>query len=243
MRLIHWRKGWYVPIQQKRFRLGRDLCAYCGLNTATQREDPIPRNIYPESLRAQLQLLKIPACAACNRAKSKVDNALRDYLLMDIDSSEHAVVQELFQSKMITAVTENHVRLLDGFYQGIDVPAFTREGGLAGLTYSVPADLEPVYKAVNWLTRGLHWAATGVSVSAASTSVKLVDRYDRLDLMVKLATLGFTDRFSQGGPFTTGWIVVSSGTIYWAHVFLDSVLFYCKTDSPAVAPVAHQPLL
>ncbi|MDP9370731.1 MAG: hypothetical protein M3Q03_21095, partial [Chloroflexota bacterium] len=72
-----------------------------------------------------------------------------------------------------------------------------------GSSPSAPDDLEPLSKVVNWVTRGLHWAATGVSVPAAATSVKVVDRYKRLDLVGKLAALGLTDRFSQGSSFTT----------------------------------------
>ncbi|MDP9370732.1 MAG: hypothetical protein M3Q03_21100 [Chloroflexota bacterium] len=107
-----------MPIQQRPFRLKHDPCAYCGRNTATQSDVPIPRYLYPESLRTQLQfqLLKVPACRACNRAKSRGENALRDFLLIDIDKSDGALAQELFAAKMLTTVTDHHAQVLDELY-------------------------------------------------------------------------------------------------------------------------------
>jgi len=206
------------------------------VTVATQREDPVPRGLYPKRERAKLQLLKIPACADCNSTKSRVDNALRDFLVIDLDSSAHAVAQEVFREKMASAVSGNHVRLIDDFYNGEHAPIFNREGNFDGTAYAIPADFVPVYEAVNWLTRGLHWAAFGVSIDAASTKVSLVDRYKRLDVVVKLATLGWTDVFEQGDPFKVSWLVAPSGTVYWAHVFFGSVLFFCRTQLAPIAP-------
>ena len=124
-----------MGIEQKRFKVGRDLCAYCGVNIATQREDPVPRGLYPKRARAQLQLLKNPACSDCNGAKTRVDNALRDFLVIDLDCSAHAVAQEVCAEKMASGVTGNHVRLIDDFYTGEDAPVFNREGNFDGTAY------------------------------------------------------------------------------------------------------------
>ena len=118
------------------------------------------------------------------------------------------------------------------FFHGSNIPTFTREGHYDGLAYAILANLDPVLDAVAWITRGLHWQIFGDSIEFTSTKVILVDRYARLDTIVKMAVQGWTDHFTQGDPFTTGWIVAPSGTIYWAHVFFDSVLFLARTRLP-----------
>src|SRR5262249_34719128 len=126
-------------IKQPRFRTGQAMCAYCGSEVSSQREDPIPRNLYPSHLRSTVQLLKIPACATCNVTKSQFDNFLRDFLVIDIDSGAHPVAAKVFDEKMISAVIENHVRLLDEFYGGFDVVVGDRTGSHLTLGYAVKA--------------------------------------------------------------------------------------------------------
>lgn len=182
-------------------------------------------------LRARLQMLVIPSCRPCNDAKSRVDATLWDFLLTDIDSSEHPVARQVFEDKMMTAVSDNHVRLLDDFYQGKNVPVFNQVGDYDynGKGFAIPANFEPVYAAVEWLSRGLHWGAFGVNVDSASTDVKLVQRNQRMDTIEQMAVMGWTGSFHQGGPISTGWILTPSGTVYWAHSFFDSVLFLART--------------
>lgn len=218
-----------MTIARSRWKLGKALCAYCGTAVATTRDHPVPENLYPVELRARLQMLVVPSCRPCNDAKSRVDGTLRDFLLIDMDSSEHPVVRQVFQDKMMTAVSDNHVRLLDGFYKGKNVPVFNQEGNYDGEGFAIPADLEPVSAAVEWLTRGLHWGAFGVNVDLASTDVKLVQRNQRMDTIVQMAVMGWTGSFHQGGPISTGWILAPSGTVYWAHSFFDAVLFLART--------------
>jgi hypothetical protein len=184
-------------------------------------------------------MMTIPACEKCNGAKGQVDNTLRDYLVGDLDSSQPPVSEQIFQAKMETAIKENHVRLLDNFYAGRSIPAFTREGNFDTFVYAIPIDDQPLLEAVAWLTRGLHWQVFGESVTAADTTVKLVDRYKREDIVVQLAVLGFAGHIVQGDPFTCGWIVGEQGSVFWVHSFFDSVVFLAGTRLSADALEAH----
>lgn len=179
-------------------------------------------------------MLKVPACRECNHTKSRVDNALRDFLTIDIDSSRHPLALELQKTKTIRAARDNQVRLLDGFFEGSEVPVFTPDGLLDGVAWASPFDPDPVLDAVKWATRGLHWNEFGESVDESSARVTLVDRYSRRDTVVQMAVVGWTGHLTQGEPFTTGWVSTASGKVYWCHIFFDTVLFVAcsQTNSP-----------
>jgi hypothetical protein len=119
-----------------------------------------------------IHMMTIPACGKCNLAKSQVDNTLRDYLVGDVDSSQHPISEQIFKAKMETAMRENHVRLLDSFYEGKSIPAFTSEGNFDTFVYAIPIDEQSLLQVVTWITRGMHWQVFGESITAADTSVK-----------------------------------------------------------------------
>jgi hypothetical protein len=186
-----------------------------------------------------IHMMTIPACGKCNLAKSQVDNTLRDYLVGDVDSSQHPISEQIFKAKMETAMRENHVRLLDSFYEGKSIPAFTSEGNFDTFVYAIPIDEQSLLQVVTWITRGMHWQVFGESITAADTSVKLVDRYKREDLVVQLAVLGLAGHFVQGDPFTCGWVVGEQGSVFWVLSFFDSVVFLARTRLSAEALNAH----
>ncbi len=215
------------------------MCTYCNLRVSTDREDPIPRNLYSSALRGRVNLLKIPSCRECNLAKSQTDNVLRDFLCGDIDSSRHEDLEEICQGPMLRAVGTNRVRLIDRFYEGTLVAAYGRGMSSFEEGWAIPINHEPLFESIRWLTRGLHWAAFGDAMEPENVEVKLVSRNDRHDTIVRAATIGCHDRFTQGSPLTTGWIVGETGCVYWFHSFFDSVLFIATTQNPTGTVVAE----
>lgn len=223
-----------MPIKKRRFKLGVDSCAYCGVAVCTDREDPIPRSLYPKSIRQGIQFLKIPACSDCNGTKSQVDDDLRDYLTINITSQAHPVATELFNDTVIRAAEGNHIRLVDRFYEGRNVNLATRSGFLFGLGYEVPFDDQPVTEAVRWLTRGMHWAVYGESLDADSTVVWRIPNDQVLTWAMRFHSYPGKDFYAQGEPFTCGWVQADDGRVLWAHSFFDTSLFMAMTKRPTI---------
>lgn len=231
-----------MPVERRRFRLGRDLCAYCASVTNEDREDLIPLALYPPSIRPTLQFLKIPACRPCNHAKSQVDGSLRDYLSINSVSQRHPVAMELFHDTVIRAAERNQIRLLDQFFEGRDVWR-TTPTGIRIPEYEIPYDDQPVHDAVVWLTRGMHWAVYGTAIEADHTKLWLIPPELVFEWIQRFHSFPGRDYFIQGEPFTCGWATATDGGTIWAHSFFDSVLFMaitrptkCKNkaeDSPA----------
>lgn len=227
-----------VSLERRRFRLGVDPCAYCATAICEDREDPIPLALYPRRVRSSIQFLKIPACRSCNDAKSRVDGALRDFLTINIESQRHPVATELFGGTVIRAAENNRVRLLDQFFEGREVQRVTPSGIFIELAYEVPYDHQPINDAVVWLTRGMHWAVYGRSVDAASTLVWLIPPEEKLLWVKKFHGYRGRNSFTQGDPFTCGWVATEDGDALWAHSFFDSVLFMAVTRPRK--PESHQ---
>jgi hypothetical protein len=57
-------------------------CAYCGVFTICTRDHVFPRTIF--TLGQPNNHVIVPACKKCNNEKSKFDNALRDFLCVDL---------------------------------------------------------------------------------------------------------------------------------------------------------------
>lgn len=143
-----------MAIKPIRWRRGRTLCAYCGVNVCTEGDHVVPDCLYTdESRQATKNLLTVPACDACNRDKGTFDGPLQHYLLADVDASEHPQAQRLFEAKMRAAVSINRVRLLDRFYEGQMVPEITGEGFWLRNLYAAPFDFEPARKALVYQVR------------------------------------------------------------------------------------------
>jgi hypothetical protein len=217
------------PVERRRWKKGKEPCAYCG-GAASTREHVVPKNLYIPEDRKALQLQTIPACKKCNGDKALVDETLLYYLSADIDSSQHEKAKPLLLGPTSRAAARNQVRMLDKFYDGKTVPSFTRDGDYDAPAWAVEIDFDPVYKAVEWITRGMHWLVFKEIPEISTLGVYVVDRYQRKDVMVKsLSAGGFQAHFKQGEQYGCTWGETPSGVMYWYHVFFDSVLFVARS--------------
>src|SRR4051812_1561276 len=73
-------------------KLRGKLCAYCS-NPAESIDEPVPRCMFTRPLPTDI--VKVPACRACNGGKSKDDEYLRDMLAFSRDCCEHPVAKAL----------------------------------------------------------------------------------------------------------------------------------------------------
>src|SRR5438105_792530 len=79
-------------------------CAYCGRSLPVTRDHVVPKCLFGEPLPKFL--VTVPACDDCNNLKSRSDDVLRDYLVMDINVCEHPLAQRLFQQKMLKSLSK-----------------------------------------------------------------------------------------------------------------------------------------
>jgi len=221
-----------VPLSPRRFKLGVDPCAYCGTAPSTDREDPVPIGLYTPEARAKLQFLKIPSCRPCNLAKSKVDSELIAYLTINRESGWHPEAKRLFSDKVLRAVSNNHVRMVDHFASGIDVYDFDSSGAIQQVGYSWQGDASAILEAIRWIVRGLHWLAYDQSVKDEWSRSKMVEDEEVMKI-ASMFSLDHTKRtFSQGEVFTCALIGKPEdrhNETLWALSFFDSMLFLAAT--------------
>lgn len=115
------------------FKLGVNLCAYCGVAIATTKDHVISRNLWPDDERNGVTFIRVPACSPCNGQKSKVDNFLRDYLVIDEDGGCHPLSAKLMSNGTIEcAVQGKHIKILRSFEDGVILPRVSQAGTIWG---------------------------------------------------------------------------------------------------------------
>ncbi len=213
-----------MPIKPRRWRRGRSLCAYCGVNVCTDGDHVVPDCLYTDEARRDIKnLLTVPACRDCNADKGTFDGPLQHYLLADVDASTHPQARQVFEAKMVEAISTNRVRLLDRFYEGEVVPEITANGLWVRDLYSVPFDFEPVRYALVYLVRGLHYLVFGETKLEVEASANVIERGKREELTEQFFSLGIDGWHSQGDVFTVAWIGGATH-VYWLFDFFDRVL-------------------
>lgn len=214
-----------------RQRSRRDPCVYCG-QPATTRDHVIPANLYVPEDAERLQLQTVAACSDCNGTKAKYDGPLRDFLVADVDASQHEKAAALLPT-VERAVQRRQTRMFDRFYEGRSYPLFDREGRFSGMGWEMPVDDLDHVEAVNWITRGMHWVILGERADGESVKSTLIDRYRRHDFMFESAIRGgHQGFFQQGDQYACTYARGADGRVYWHHVFFDTVLFVTRTWRP-----------
>ena len=141
-------------------------CAYCGVSSNSLERDHIPpKCLYPESRRANLNLITVPACALCNRGHSNDEATFRDVMLVAGDSN--AAVLELWPK------AGRSFYHLDGRRRATDlwkmlVPVMV-DGEDRKMIF--PARSEAVLRVLRKIVRGLahhHGLATAIPESSVS---------------------------------------------------------------------------
>lgn len=219
-----------MPQFRRRYKLGTDLCAYCGANVCTDREDPIPMALFPKSIRGSIQFLKIPACNACNNAKSQVDGALRDLLTLDFQTQNHPLIQELFEEKFVTAIKKNNVRMLDRFLEGRPRPITTPSGFFLEMGYEFPTDTTPAEMAIGWLTRGMQWVVSGQAVSPHVVKAHRVEGEMLIKLNTAIDPNTLSGAYQQGEPYLGAWIDKFERYVFWIHCFFGRIFYLARVD-------------
>ena len=228
-----------MPIAPCRWARGKSSCAYCGVAIATDGDHVVADCLYTNGARKRLKnVLTVPACHSCNELKGTFDASLQHYLLIDVDASRHPEAQQLFDSKLITAIATDRVRLVDRFHEGQTVSEFTLSGILIGDSFGIPIDSVPVRVALNYIVKGLHYAVFGEVKQTNEVATVIVEREERNRVAKGFFEMGIEGHHLQGDVFTVAWVIGSSN-VYWLFDFYSKVL--CLGRSARSSPLYGPP--
>lgn len=233
-----------MAIKPRRWKRGKSLCAYCGVNVGTEGDHVVADCLYTKDARKSVRdLLTVPACHDCNRDKGTFDGPLQHYLLTDVDASEHPEARQLFDEKLVKAVSTNRVRVLDGFYEGQMVPEITVGGLWVRDLYRIPFDFEPVRRALVYLVRGLHYLVFDEPKRDDEVAATVIGRGQRKEYVDQFVGLGINDWHIQGETFMVAWMEGASH-VYWLLCFFDRVVVIARSAKsyPLLGPPIPLPL-
>ncbi len=138
-----------MPRRRKVF----SACPYCGKSGKMSREHVIPQGLFSNGLPGDLP--KIPVCELCNNKKSRYDNYLRDFLLLDMHSCDQPEARELFP-RLERAIPRKQSELAFHAMQSRLVSLYTPSKVFAGFAYATDLPKEPITTALEYVTRGLY---------------------------------------------------------------------------------------
>lgn len=182
-------------------------CVYCEAVGVVEKEDVIPKCLFPKP--RPNNLVKVPSCRACNAAKSKDDDYLRDLLVSDISTGSHPVAQSLFHKKMLSSVRQNSSDFARIAKSEGELAPYRTQGGLyLGKAFSVPIDEARLNRIFATIVRGLYFKANGVRIPGTYVfDVRRIDMLAFNQYWPQLSKIGFNGPHQIGnGVFTCIWV-------------------------------------
>jgi hypothetical protein len=144
----------------KKRMLGSRMCAYCGVTPATTEDHVVPTCLFDGPLPPDI--VKVPACNACNHAKSKDDGYLRDILITDMHCSDYPIAQALIGGKFKRAMQKNRSDFARAAVRrGCLKPMYSSGGVYLGHFHSVPLEVARVNQIFSTIARGLYFKLRG----------------------------------------------------------------------------------
>lgn len=142
------------PNKRKQRRRNSGTCTYCQQREAETRDHVVPRALFTPPL--PINLVTVPACAACNRRKGEDDDYLRDYLAMDFAGSESPIADTLLRGKISRSVARNQSELFREIAPRIKPQPFYTKGGIyLGAYLQAPIDDARIARGLGRIARGL----------------------------------------------------------------------------------------
>jgi hypothetical protein len=174
-------------------------CAYCGvtLDRGMREEDHvIARGFFPEPVPTDDELIKVPACANCNRgswidggrAMSQDEEYARSVLVMDWDAGRHPLAIQLAENEVSRALARRP-HIAETFYSNLRVGDLTLRSGLVvSEVGKFDLDWPRVERVLEKIARGLFFHETGarlpedhavridvLRLAGAPTALKLIE--------------------------------------------------------------------
>jgi hypothetical protein len=134
------------------------ICPYCGKQALLTRDHVIPQCLFTNGVPGNSP--KVYACSPCNNIlKSRQDTYFRDFLILDIEGSEHPVAKQLFP-KLARSIVRNQSEFARHARNAQPMQRFTPEGLFAGIVYGAEIPNHALADGVTMMTRGLYYYYT-----------------------------------------------------------------------------------
>jgi hypothetical protein len=131
-------------------------CAYCGASPALTGDHVVPKCLFIPPLPQDVVV--VPACSVCNNDKSKDDDYLRDFLVMDYQGSTNPIAQEIFDTKVMRSVQRNSSAVVRVAMTQARLISHVTTGGLyLGQLPSFDLDQIRIQRIFSYIVRGLYY--------------------------------------------------------------------------------------
>ncbi len=136
-------------------------CVYCGVQAATTRDHVFARQLFADSRTEYLP--QVPACEACNNAKSNLEHYLATVLPFSGRHPDAAHILETDVPRRLAKNASLHRDLRNGAVQTV----VQNSAGESESSMAIPFDGERLHKLVDLIVRGLMWEHWSVVLGEA----------------------------------------------------------------------------
>lgn len=206
-------------------------CAYCGSRGPITRDHVVPLCLFAKPYPPAL--ITVPGCPTCNVGKSTGDDFLRDFLAIDVHSSQSPVAEKLFKTTVQRSLKRNSSHLLRDILPKLRIaPLQTAVGTHIGDFPQAEFDGDRLRRTIARIVRGLYFDARRARLP------------DDCEIQVARpgpwqygAVLDVFRGFHLNGPRVMGdvfWCAYAIATeepaeTLWALMFYERVLFTAAT--------------
>ena len=193
----------------------------------------IPRSLFGDN--PPRNLITVPACEACDNEKSLNDDFLRDMLVMDVQSSEHPLLQADLRNKMYRAVQRNLSalgRLVVA--ESKDRALYTRGGIYLGSYPAVTIEETRVSRIFSMIVRGLYYKARKQRLPDDCVfKARRLPPLEEVNIWQHLAQLGCQYPYRLGDVFLCAFVTVEEdpAMTIWLLGFYNSAFFTVLTHA------------
>jgi hypothetical protein len=226
--------------KRRRMLRGDSECAYCGRVPANTVDHVVPRCLFDAPL--PINMITVPACSFCNRAKSKLDSFLRDFLVSAEGAPPNRVADSLRAGPYQRAVARKQSELWKEIAAGKFEKATVYKNGIdLGMVLKIPFDRGILKDAITYIVRGLYFkllnkrfpddhtflvGGIGDNESCIGTL-----RYLRSLGPIGIAAIGEPGNFEVFSSFCSTWYTDEEGftASVWGLAFYERMHIGCFT--------------
>lgn len=210
----------------------RKLCVYCGTQLATTRDHVIARCLFPDAL--PLNMVTVPVCHACNEAKSRDDDYLRDMLVMDLNSGEHSGARKLLLGEVLRSASSNRSIVARSAKASWKMePLLTKGGIYLGHHPTFLIDGERVTRTFTYIVRGLYYRILQQRIpDNYSFEVRRLNPWDVEAVWEGIKKLNPNGPYGLGNTFVCAFLrgLEDPFVTYWLLGFYESVFVTVSTE-------------